>query len=65
MTGAEQRIADLEHQVADLTATVHRLCMESIVLHVLEESLTERQAGPCPAVPPRRPRHLHAVGGTG
>ena len=64
MTGTEQRISDLERQVADLAAEVRDLREEAFVLRTLEERRVRlADGGRPPAVPPRRPRHLHAVGG--
>ena len=59
MTGTDQRVADLERQVAELTASVHEIAM----LWTIEDVLMGRPAGRQPVAPARRPRHLHAVNG--
>ena len=63
MTGAEQRIADLEQQLAALTATVKQLALEAIALRTIEEMYFNRPRAPRPAAPARRPGHLQVLEG--
>jgi hypothetical protein len=65
MTADGQRIADLERQLADLTARFAKLEHQAFVVRTLEEARVRYlEGGSAPAVTPvRRPRHLHAVGG--
>ena len=60
MTGTDQRIADLERQVAELTASVHRIAM----LWTIEDLLAGTPARTTPA-PRRRPEYLRPGGGSG
>ena len=66
MTADGQRLAALEHQVADLTARCAQLEHKAFVIKTLNEMRLDRLEGlgafP-PVTPARRPRHLHAVGG--
>ena len=57
---ADQRIADLEDQVA---AEVAHLKKQALIVRTLEETRVRLTEGWLPPVAsPRRPRHLHAVG---
>ncbi len=62
MTAAQQRIAELERQVAELAATVQKVARDAATVKTLDEMRRARQVNPGPAVPLRRPRHLYAVG---
>ena len=61
-----QRLADLEQQVADLTARCAQLEHKAFVIKTLNEIRMDRLEGlgvlP-PVIPGRRPRHPHVVGG--
>ncbi len=63
MAATEQRLADLERRVAELTASLEEVAAKAAVVRTLNEMRLDRLADVRPAVPPRRPRHLHAVGG--
>ena len=63
MATPEQRIADLEAQVAELSAVVRRLALEAATIRTLEEMFLARRGGSPPAAPAHRPRHLHVAGG--
>jgi hypothetical protein len=63
MATAAQRIAELERQVAELAAEMQDLRAEAFASRAFEEIRTSAlSAGRAPAAPPRRTRHLHAVG---
>lgn len=63
-TRSDQRIAELEGQVADLATQVSDLRAEAFVIRTLEETMLRVHAGgAAPAAAPRLPRHLHAVQG--
>lgn len=66
MAAAAQRIADLEQQVAALSARVEQLAGQALMIKTLNEMRLDRldygagdRAGPKPS----RPRHLTAVQG--
>jgi hypothetical protein len=65
MTAASQRLADLEQQVADLTARCAQLEHKAFVIKTLNEMRMDHLEGlgVLPPVNPARPRHLHVVGG--
>ena len=63
MSTTEQRIAELERQVAELKASLKRVAVQAAALMTLEEMALGRRRDLGPAVPPRRPRHLTVVSG--
>ena len=64
MTAAQQRMADLERQVAELRTEMETLRDTAFKLSTLEEMmLRHRMGGGVPAAPPVRPRHLVALDG--
>jgi hypothetical protein len=63
VTRTEQRIAELEDQLAELTAEVGNLREQAFILRSLEEIRVMRAGDTYSAVPARRPRHLQLVGG--
>jgi hypothetical protein len=64
MSTTEQRLADLEREVAELKASLRRVAVQATALMTLEEIFPgRRQVGPGPAAPSGRPRHLQAVQG--
>ena len=68
MAPAAQRIADLERQLADLTARIAQLESDAFFVKTLEEIRAERAGYPIgqrAALGASRPRHLHAVDGSG
>jgi hypothetical protein len=66
MATAAQRIADLEQQLTDLRDEIKALREKALVVGTLNELRLMRQMymgdGSARAAP-RRPRHLHALGG--
>jgi hypothetical protein len=65
MAADEQRIADLEQQLADLTARCDQLEHKAFLFKTLHEMRMDRleSLGVLPSVIQGRPRHLHAVNG--
>jgi hypothetical protein len=64
VTKTEQRIAELERQVAGFAAEIRDLREEAAVVRTIGEMTIQMQTGHLRALPPERPvRHLHAVGG--
>lgn len=64
MTATRQRIADLEQQVADLTARVEQLAHQALVIRMLNEVRLEHagySTGDRVGLKPTRPRHLRSV----
>jgi hypothetical protein len=68
MTTNAQRLADLERQVADLTARIEEVARKGAALRTLEQAWFEVngwQPAQRPALKPSPPRYLRAVGGSG
>jgi hypothetical protein len=64
MTPAEQRIADLEGQVAGLAADFERLRTQAFMFKAITEMRLDRQGyRPSPRRARPRPSYLHSVGG--
>ncbi len=66
MTAAGQRVADLEQQLAGLTARFTRPGHQAFLVKTLEEMIVERAGYSVTrraALETSRPRHLHAVNG--
>ena len=65
MATAEQRIADLEQQVADLTAGFAQLERDALLVKTFEEILAGRAGYGIGRVPAMTsgPRHLRAIDG--
>ena len=63
MATAAQRIADLEQQLAGLTARFAKLEHQAFLVKTLEDIRLERAGYDIGRVPAKtsRPRHLHAV----
>jgi hypothetical protein len=68
MTAAEQRIADLEQQLAELAAQVEHLEHEAILIRTVEEMVVRHAGYSIPQRAPlksARPRHLHLIASGG
>lgn len=66
MATSAQRIADLEQQLADLTAWFAQLERDAFCVKTLEQMIVERAGYPVAqraALKAAPPRHLHAVEG--
>jgi hypothetical protein len=63
MTRTEQRVADLERQLADLRAEVKAVREQAGVIRAFEEVRAMYLEGDGTPAAPRRPRHLRAVSG--
>ena len=62
MATTEQRLAELERQVAELSASLEGVAAQAAVVRTLTEMRLDRLAAVWPAgSSPRRPCHLHAV----